>query len=309
MRYNGRMNTLQKTLNAIVGPQNVLVDEPMSTHTTFRIGGPADLFVIPQDINQACEAIRAVRESGETLYLLGRGSNVLVADAGLRGVVVQFASNVSAIEIGADGIVLAEAGATNAKIAAEACRAGLGGYEFAAGIPGTVGGAAIMNAGAYDGEFKDVAVQVSCLDADGNRLVLGADEARWGYRSSAIAERGLIVLSVQLKLHPANSDDIQARMDDLAQRRHDKQPLDKPSAGSTFKRPPGLFAGKLIQDCGMQGHRVGGAQVSTKHAGFVVNEGGATADDVMAVIRDVRTAVFDAYGVSLEPEVRLWGFA
>ena len=302
------MGTLKNTLTRIVGEGNVLCDEPMSQHTTFRIGGPADFFVVPQSIDALCAAIGAVREAGVPLYLIGRGSNLLVSDAGLRGAVVQVSTNLSSVAIGDDGYVCAEAGATNAKIAAEACKAGFGGFEFAAGIPGTVGGAAIMNAGAYDGEFKDVAVEVTCLDTNGSKVVLTPDEAQWGYRSSAIATRELIVLSVKLKLHPEDPSKIQARIDELAKRRIDKQPLDKPSAGSTFKRPPGLFAGKLIQDAGMQGYRIGGAEVSTKHAGFVVNVGDASADDVMQVIRDVQSVVLDKFDVLLEPEVRMWGF-
>jgi UDP-N-acetylmuramate dehydrogenase len=299
---------LVEQLKAIAGEEAVFVDEPMSAHTTFRVGGPADVLVMPRTADEACRAVSLVRESGCTLYIMGRGSNLLVADAGLRGVVVQIASNLSDISVGEGGVVVAEAGASNSKIAAMARDAGLAGYEFAAGIPGSVGGAAIMNAGAYDGEFKDVAIEVTCLDSQGAIVKLAPDQAEWGYRTSAIDRLGLIVLSVKLQLHPGDPSAIQARMDDLASRRQSKQPLDKPSAGSTFKRPPGLFAGKLIQDAGMQGYQVGGAQVSTKHAGFVVNVGGATAADVLQVIQDVQATVLEQQGVMLQPEVRMWGF-
>ena len=299
---------LVEQLVAISGEEAVLVDEPMSEHTTFRVGGPADVLVMPRTVDEACRVVQLVRESGCALHIMGRGSNLLVADAGLSGVVVQIASNLADINVGEGGSIIAAAGASNAKIAATARDAGLAGYEFAAGIPGSVGGAAIMNAGAYDGEFKDVAVEVTCLDPQGAVVKLTPDQAEWDYRTSAIDRLGLIVLSVKLQLHPGDPSAIQERMDDLASRRQAKQPLDKPSAGSTFKRPPGLFAGKLIQDAGMQGYQVGGAQVSTKHAGFVVNVGGATASDVLQVIHDVQDAVLERQGVQLQPEVRMWGF-
>ena len=299
---------LIEQLIAIAGEEAVLVDEPMSAHTTFRVGGPADVLVMPCSADVACQVVDLVREHGCALHIMGRGSNLLVADAGLRGVVVQIASNLSDINVCEGGVIVAEAGASNSKIAAVARDAGLAGYEFAAGIPGSVGGAAIMNAGAYDGEFKDVAIEVTCLDSEGDIVKLTPDQAEWGYRTSAIDRLGLIVLSVKLQLHPGDPSAIQARMDDLAARRQAKQPLDKPSAGSTFKRPPGLFAGKLIQDAGLQGYQVGGAQVSTKHAGFVINVGNATAADVLEVIRDVQAAVLEQQGVQLQPEVRMWGF-
>ena len=292
----------------LVGPDNVALNEPMSLHTTFRVGGPADCFVTPGSPGQLAAVLGACREQGVSTYVLGCGSNVLVADAGLRGVVVRIGSKIAGIEVNPDGTVLAQAGATNAKVARAACKAGLAGYEFAAGIPGSIGGAAIMNAGAYGGELRDVATGVTCLDDAGNIVELAAAEAQWGYRHSMMGDAGYIVLSVALQLAGDDPAAIQGRMDDLARRRNEKQPLDLPSAGSTFKRPPGHFAGKLIQDAGMQGYTVGGAQVSTKHAGFVVNVGGATAADVLQVIRDVQARVLGHSGVSLDPEVRLWGF-
>ena len=302
------MKQLIERIRAIVDSENVLVDEPMSAHTTFRVGGPADCFVMPRTIDELVKVLDLVRTSGQALFVMGRGSNLLVSDEGLRGVVVQIANNLSDVQIDANGLVKAEAGASNARIASMARDAGLTGYEFAAGIPGAVGGAAIMNAGAYDGEFKQVAVGATCVDGEGRLVNVTPEQAEWGYRSSAIARNGLIVASVELQLHPGDPDAIQERMDDLACRRQDKQPLDMPSAGSTFKRPEGYFAGKLIQDAGLQGYAVGGAEVSRKHAGFVVNKGGATADDVARVIHHVQEVVLAVYGVSLEPEVRMWGF-
>ncbi|MDY2722740.1 MAG: UDP-N-acetylmuramate dehydrogenase, partial [Coriobacteriales bacterium] len=202
----------------------------------------------------------------------------------------------------------AQAGATNKQVAEAARDAGLTGYEFASGIPGSIGGAAIMNAGAYDGEFKDVGVSVTCLTLEGEVVTVSAADAQWNYRHSMMSDRGYIVLDATIHLVPFDKDKISARMAELKQRREDKQPLELGSAGSTFKRPIGYYAGKLIQDAGMQGHTVGRAQVSTKHAGFVVNMGGATAADIRQVIVDVQNAVFADAGVHLETEVRMWGF-
>lgn len=291
-----------------VGLENLLLDEPMSSHTTFHVGGPADCFVIPESVDTVRDVVTLCRDRDVDFYVVGCGSNLLVADGGLRGVVIKMGSKLSGIRIDDEGAVCVQAGSTNAKIAHVALGRGLAGFEFAAGIPGSIGGAAIMNAGAYGGELKDVATGVTCLTPAGEIVDLTAEEAQWGYRHSKMQEDGSIVLQVQIQLTHDDPDLIRDRMADLAQRRTSKQPLDLPSAGSTFKRPPGHFAGKLIQDAGMQGHTVGGAQVSTKHAGFVVNVGGATASDVMQVIEDVQAAVLSQFGVVLEPEVRRWGF-
>lgn len=303
------MKSLLENLQGIAGAENVLVDEPMSAHTTFRVGGPADYIVMPPTSEALCDAVSLCRAEGVEWRILGHGSNVLVADAGLRGVTVKVSSNLADVEIDeGEGVIVAQAGASNAKVAACAQRAELTGFEFAAGIPGTIGGAAIMNAGAYDGEFKQVARECTCLTPEGDVVVVSAEQAQWGYRSSALMDRGFIVLSAVLDLRKGDPEDIRAYMVELARRRQEKQPIELPSAGSTFKRPPGHYAGKLIQDAGLQGYRVGGAEVSTKHAGFVVNRGGATAADVLAVIRDVQAQVLEKFGVELEPEVRLWGF-
>lgn len=302
------MNALLENLSGIVGEDNVLVDEPMSAHTTFRVGGPADFMALPQTPDALRDTVALCIAQDVQWRILGHGSNVLVADAGLRGVTVQVSGNLSEVEVREDGFMFAQAGASNAKVAAAAQRAGLAGFEFAAGIPGTIGGAAIMNAGAYGGEFAHVARGVTCITPDGEFVDVTPEQAEWSYRHSAIMDSGVVVVSAILELAEDDPDAIRERMADLARRRAEKQPVELPSAGSTFKRPPGYFAAKLIQDAGMQGYAVGGAEVSTKHAGFVVNRGGATAADVLQVMRDVRARVFEMVGVDLEPEVRLWGF-
>ena len=299
---------LGRMLDAALPAGRVLRDEPMSLPTTFCVGGPVDFFVDAHDADEVRAAVQAARQAGAPWRVLGCGSNVLVADAGLPGVVVNIGAAMARVE-GDGDIVRAQAGATNEQVANAALAAGLAGYEFASGIPGSIGGAAIMDAGAYDGEFKDVGVSVTCLTPEGEVLEVPAAEADWGYRHSMMMDAGYIVLAAVLQLRAGDPVAIRAKMDDLAERRSSKQPLELPSAGSTFKRPTGYFAGKLIQDAGMRGHRVGGAMVSEKHCGFVVNAGGATAADVLGVIRDVQAAVMADAGVQLEPEVRMWGFA
>ena len=298
---------LGNRLDACFPKECILRDEPMAAHTTFAVGGPADFLVLARDADDVREAIDAARACDAPWRVIGCGSNVLVADAGLPGVVVKVGPAMARITVEGD-CIRAQAGATNEDVAAAALEAGLSGYEFASGIPGSIGGAAIMDAGAYDGEFKDVGVAVTCLFPDGSVREVLAEEADWGYRHSMMMDAGCIVLEAVIRLKPADREEIRAKMDDLAERRASKQPLELPSAGSTFKRPTGYFAGKLIQDAGMRGHRVGGAMVSEKHCGFVVNAGGATAADVLQVIRDVQDAVFARDGVRLETEVRLWGF-
>lgn len=220
--------------------------------------------------------------------------------------VVKLAQNFAGAEVLPGGELRAQTGATNEAVAAFACENGLSGYEFACGIPGTIGGAAYMNAGAYDGQFSDVCVSVRCLTDEGEILEVPVGQAQFGYRHSLMMEKGWVILEATLGLRPGSAAEILTRMDDLRRRREEKQPLEMPSAGSTFKRPEGHFAGKLIQDAGCQGRRVGGAQVSEKHAGFVVNTGGATAQDVLALIAEVQMEVKTQFGVDLEPEVRLW---
>ncbi len=298
---------LEKALISLLGAENVFSNEPLSQHTSFQIGGPAELLVTPKSVDEITRVVLICEREGIIPRIMGRGSNILVSDAGLPGVTIKLAKGFDAIRVEGTTIY-AEAGATNSDIAAAAQAAGLAGYEFASGIPGTLGGAATMNAGAYGGEFAEVCTQVSCLRPDHSVEDLSADCARWSYRHSRMMDDGSIVLGATLQLTPDDPAAIQARMDDLHQRREEKQPLEMPSAGSTFKRPEGYFAGKLIQDAGLRGYRVGGAQVSEKHCCFIVNAGGATAADVRKLITEVQEKVFAQEGVSMEPELRMWGF-
>ncbi len=298
---------LISVLAAIVGEENLRRLEPMAAHTTFRIGGPADAYVIPHSFEEVAAVVRACRDASVPLAVVGNGSNLLVADEGLRCVVMQLLSNLCEVRV--DGVrVIAQAGATNAQVAAGALDAGLTGFEFASGIPGTAGGAAVMNAGAYGGEFKDICVELSCVTPEGELVRVGRDQADWSYRHSMMGDRGYTVVETVLELEEDDPAAIKARMDDFQERRATKQPLEMPSAGSTFKRPAGHFAAKLIQDAGLRGCCVGGAQVSDKHTGFLVNAGGATASDVRQLISYVQQRVFEESGVMLEPEVKMWGF-
>ncbi len=285
----------------------IRLDEPMSQHTTFGIGGPADVFAIPRDAEELATVVGACRRLAVPFFVLGEGSDLLVSDEGYRGVMISM-GELNAIE--ADGDVLVcEAGATLKDVAERACELGLAGFEFACGIPGSVGGACFMNAGAYDGCMADVLASVEVLDQDGQVRTIGVDDLALGYRASRVRTEGLVVLRARIALKPGDPQQIRAKMDDLTRRREEKQPLEYGSAGSTFKRPEGYFAGKLIMDSGLKGYRVGDASVSTKHAGFVVNLGHATAADVRAVIGHVQDEVERQFGVRLEPEVRFLGFA
>lgn len=298
---------LKNALLRRLGDEAVRFDVPMAQLTTFRVGGPVDCLVEPRDEESLVFALQACRNAGIEARIVGLGSDLLVSDEGLRCVVVRIADNLSDVSV-SGGTVRACAGASNAKVARAACEAGLAGYEFASGIPGTVGGAAIMNAGAYGGEFRDVARSLRCLTPDGRIVEVSAEEADWSYRHSMMDHEGYVVLSAVLELAFDDPAAIAERMEDLERRRAEKQPLELPSAGSTFKRPEGYFVGKLVQDAGLRGYRVGGAQVSTKHCGFVVNVDGASAADVRRVIADVQDRVQESAGVRLQPEVRMWGF-
>lgn len=278
--------------------------EPMAHHTTFRIGGPADLFVECASGAPLNEIIPAIRQTGVPLYVIGRGSNLLVRDEGVRGVVLCM-TEMRGITV-SGSTVYAEAGASLFSIASAALRQGLSGAEFAAGIPGTLGGAVFMNAGAYGGQMDNIVVRTHYLDENGRPGTIEGAEHGFGYRESVFKKNpDWIILSSELHLVPDASDVIQGKMLDYAQRRRDKQPLEFPSAGSTFKRPEGYFAGKLIQDSGLMGYAVGGAQVSEKHAGFLINRGGATCADMLALIAHVQQTVFKNFGVELQCEVRL----
>ena len=293
-------------LRQIVGEDNVLVDEPMSEHTTFEIGGPADLFVIPEATDEVRDVVLACREAGVDYFVLGNGSDLLVSDDGYRGVIIGLADGFTNVSID-DVEMTCQVGVSLREASEMACELGLSGLEFACGIPGSVGGACFMNAGAYDGCIADVLKSVRCLMPDGSIESIGIADLAMGYRASRVRTDGLVVLTATFRLRKADPEAIRARMDELTIKRESKQPLDKPSAGSTFKRPEGYFAGKLIMDAGLQGYQVGGAAVSKKHAGFVVNLGGATAADVRAVIAHVQDEVQRQFGVQLEPEVRFLG--
>ena len=289
-----------------LGTEQVLFDEPMKKHTTFRIGGPADVFVMPRTIEEVSKALEICRQEQLPYFILGNGSNLLVGDGGYRGVVIQIYKNMSAVK--AEGTTItAQAGALLSAVAAAAKNASLTGFEFAGGIPGTIGGAAVMNAGAYGGEMKDVLCEVTVMDKEGEIFSLPAEKLELGYRTSVIKKAGYIVLEAKIQLKEGDQEAIRETMKDLTIRRTTKQPLEYPSAGSTFKRPEGYFAGKLIMDSGLAGYQVGGAQVSEKHCGFVINAGGATAKDVRTLMDNVRDIVYKKYGVTLEPEVKFLG--
>lgn len=292
-------------LQNVMGGSGIFMEEPMKKHTTFRVGGPADVLVQPDET--ALAAILALCRQYHVPYsFIGNGSNLLVGDKGIRGVVIEMTDPMGNIEV--DGTkITAQAGAMLSKIANTAASNGLGGMEFAAGIPGSVGGAVVMNAGAYGGEMKDIIEKVYVLDENGAQLELDRDALDLGYRHSCIPEKKYIVTKVVLELVPRNEAEIRSEMKELNEKRAEKQPLQYPSAGSTFKRPEGYFAGKLIMDAGLRGYQVGGAQVSEKHCGFVINKGDATAADICQLMRDVSDKVQAQFGVVLEPEVKMIG--
>ena len=293
-------------LNNVIAKDSILIDEPMSRHTTFRVGGPADFFVTPKAKEEVRDVIRICKEAGMPYYIIGNGSNLLVSDAGYRGVIVQIYKEMNEVKVEGD-LVKAQAGALLSGIAAKALGAELSGFEFASGIPGTIGGACVMNAGAYGGEMKDVLESVTVLTGEGKIIELGRNELELGYRTSVIAKKGYIVLGAVLKLERGDGEKIKTYMDELKEKRVTKQPLEYPSAGSTFKRPEGYLAGKLIEDAGLRGFQVGGAQVSEKHCGFVINRDHATAADIMELMRQVQIRVKENSGVDLEPEVKRLG--
>lgn len=290
----------------LLGEERVFTGEAMSRHTTFKIGGPADYFLMPDKGTDVGRIVKICKESAIPYFILGNGSNLLVGDGGYRGAVIQIYKNMSAVTVEGTEITV-QAGALLSSVEAAAKNAALTGFEFAGGIPGTMGGAVVMNAGAYGGEMKDVLTEVTVMDEEGEIITLPADKLELGYRTSIIKTAGYIVLEAKLQLKKGNPEVIRETMKDLTIRRTTKQPLEYPSAGSTFKRPEGYFAGKLIMDSGLAGYQVGGAQVSEKHCGFVINAGGATARDVRTLMDNVRDIVYKKYGVTLEPEVKFLG--
>lgn len=302
------MKNILEALMQIVGEGNVRTNEPMSLHTTFKIGGPADYFALPSEYEQVAKLVTYCKHEKIPYFIVGNGSNLLVSDAGFRGVIIQIFNNMQSIRI--EGVTIkADAGVLLSRLAAGIREESLAGFEFASGIPGALGGAVTMNAGAYGGEMKDILVSATVLDDTGAVRTLRAEEMEYGYRTSIVKRRGWIVLGAELALEHGDRDEINARTAELTERRVSKQPLTFPSAGSTFKRPEGYFAGKLIMDSGLRGYAIGGAQVSEKHCGFVINRGGATADDVLKLIHHIQSVVSEKFGVSLEPEVRFLGFS
>lgn len=286
--------------------KELLLEEPMAKHTSFRIGGPADVLAQPADEAELAALLKRAADHAVPVTLIGNGSNLLVRDKGIRGLVIKLSNSFSDMKALGNELTFGS-GISLAMASKKAASLSLSGLEFAVGIPGTIGGAVYMNAGAYDGEMAKVVTSVRVMDREGKISELKASELAFAYRHTALQNSGLIVTSVTCVLQPDEADAIAAKMADFSQRRISKQPLELPSAGSMFKRPPGYFAGTLIEQTGLKGYTVGGAQVSQKHAGFVVNVGGATAKDVLQLISDVQSKVFAAHGVRLEPEVLVLG--
>ena len=283
----------------------IQLDAKMSEHIYFKVGGPADILLTPNSVQQVKDTITICKENKIPFYVIGNGSNLLVKDGGIRGVVIKLCE-LNKIER-LDNKIKAECGALLKDVSAEATAGALSGFQFACGIPGSVGGAVFMNAGAYDGETSFVIESAEVLDDKQEIRVISKEELNLGYRQSVVMQKGYIVLSATFNLTPGDKEAIQARVDELTKRREDRQPLEYPSAGSTFKRPDGYFAGKLIEDAGLKGFAIGGACVSTKHAGFVINKGDGTAKDVLDVINHVKNEVKRQFSVDLYPEVRIWG--
>ena len=298
-------NVIEK-FNNLLGEEKVKTEEPMKRHTTFRIGGPADYFLLPSSPEEMKGIIEICKEETLPYFILGNGSNLLVSDEGYRGVIIQLYRNYGDISVEGN-VIRANAGALLSQIASAAKNASLTGFEFAGGIPGTLGGAVVMNAGAYGGEMKDVLKEVTIMTGDGEVLTLTAEKLEMGYRTSVVKTNGYLVLGAVIELEEGDQETIKARMKELTEQRVSKQPLEFPSAGSTFKRPEGYFAGKLIMDAGLRGYQTGGAQVAEKHCGFVINKDNATAADVCRLMKDVQDKVKEQFGVTLEPEVKFLG--
>jgi len=296
---------LIKQINKVTSKVNIKVDEPMENHTSFKVGGPADILVTPNDVLEVQALIKICRKNNVDYYLIGNGSNLLVRDGGIRGVVIKLCK-LNEVKVEGNKIT-AQSGASLYDVTMTALREGLKGIEFASGIPGSIGGAAAMNAGAYDGEMSMVLESILAIDNNGELLTLAKSEMELSYRSSAILIHGYTVISVTLNLQEGDKEVIKARMDVLAKRRSDKQPLEYPSAGSTFKRPEGHYASVLIQDCDLKGTCVGDAQVSEKHSGFIINRKNASAKDILDLIKLVQSEVEKKFGVQLNTEVKIWG--
>lgn len=298
------MKELIEQLTLFLKPKQIKIDEFLNKYTSFKIGGPARVLVKPAGMDEIARIINVCKSRNVKYYILGRGTNILANDKGYDGVIILLSENFSEVSISGN-VITAAAGAKLSNVAQLARENALTGFEFAHGIPGTIGGAVAMNAGAYDGEMKDVVVTAVVLMPNGEQKTLANEELELGYRTSVIVKEGLVVLSAAIELKKASKDEISNKMKDFGQRRRDKQPLNYPSAGSTFKRPTGYFAGKLIEDANLSGFRIGDAMVSDKHCGFVINVGNATFEDVTKLIEEVKKRVFEKFGVMLEEEVKI----
>ena len=297
---------LEQKLKQLLEEEDVVLGEEMKYHTTFRVGGPAHFFVTPKTEEQLQSVLKLCKETDTPWFILGRGSNLLVSDRGFDGVVIHMQKHWNHYHT-EENRIFAQAGAMMSAVSQEALRDGLTGFEFASGIPGTIGGGLRMNAGAYGGEMKQVVLSAKVMDSNGTVLELSKDELELGYRTSTIGRNGYIALSCVIELQPGDPDCIRSTMEEMNAKRRQKQPLEYGSAGSTFKRPEGYFAGKLIQDAGLKGFSIGDAQVSEKHAGFVINRGNAKAADIMKLCKEVSRRVHEQFGVNLEMEVRRLG--
>jgi UDP-N-acetylmuramate dehydrogenase len=292
-------------LYSIMEQEDIAIDEPMKKHTSFHVGGEADILVTPQSYQQVVEVIKLCNEDQIPYYIVGKGSNLIVRDGGFRGVIIKL-TKLDNIKVEGNTLIV-QCGVDLSKVSDAALENSLAGFEFACGIPGTVGGAVTMNAGAYDGEIKNVIESAIVVDKQGKLINLNKEELELGYRMSAVQKYGYTVLEVTFKLLPGEYEKIKAKIDDLTKKREDKQPLEYPSAGSTFKRPEGHFTGKLIEECSLKGYKLGGAQVSEKHAGFIINKENATASDILNLIAHIQNTVKGRFGVDLHPEVRIIG--
>jgi len=300
-------HTTVETLKKLLGSENVAEKVSMSLHSSFKVGGIAEIIIFPSTTEDIVSSIDTVKRNNIPFTVIGNGSNIVVSDDGYKGVIIKLCKNLNKIEF-RNNEVFCQAGALLSTIANKAAQNTLTGMEFAAGIPGTVGGAVAMNAGAYGGEMKNIVKYARCLDNEGNVITLLNSELQFGYRKSIIQKENYIVLDVVISLLSGDKASIINYMDELASKRREKQPLNMPSAGSVFKRPEGHYAGKLIQDCGLRGYSIGGAQISDKHCGFIVNTGTATANDIVNLIKHTQKTVYEKYGVILEQEVKLIGF-
>lgn len=301
--YDNKVNEyLVANLSRIISKEKIFTDEPMSLHTTFRVGGAATCYVVPETEEEVVKVVQFLQKADIPHFLIGNGSNLLVSDKGYKGVILQMGPKMERIEV-LGNVMRVSAGTTMAKVAKVAAEHSLTGLEFASGIPGTVGGGVVMNAGAYDGEMSFVVRTVKVINPEGEILELENETMEFAYRHTALSHRNFIVLSVEFELKAGNQQEIIDKMNDFSNRRREKQPLEYPSAGSTFKRPEGHFAGKLIQDAGLRGFSIGGACISEKHCGFVINKDHATASDIMAVIKEVQKRVDETFHVALETEV------